>query len=119
MAGNNNKKKTKTHPELDLMTTLCSAVEKVALERAEAKSKEFQVWSKELEAANKKAEADTKLKERELAAIEKKIDVETKKSRGELSKLYVQQKEQLLLARKRLLDTGVPVSEVDLMLPLH
>jgi hypothetical protein len=54
LAGNKNKKKTNTHPALDLMTTLSSAVEKVALQRAQAKSKELQVRSKLLEAALKK-----------------------------------------------------------------
>jgi hypothetical protein len=44
---------------------------------------------------------------------------EQKKVEVELSVLYVQQREQLLLARKRLLDAGVAASEVDSMLPLH
>ncbi len=50
--------------------------------------------------------------------LEKKMDVETKKAEVELSMLQLQQKEQLLLAWKRLLDAGVSVSEVDLMLPI-
>ena len=93
-------------------------MEKAATERAKMKSRELQARSKEMEAANLRAEAEAKLKERELAALEKKMDVETKKAEVELSMLQLQQKEQLLLARKRLLDAGVSVSEVDLMLPI-
>jgi hypothetical protein len=62
LAENENKKRTKTHPALELMTTLSSAVEKAVSERAQAKSKELQVRSKELEAAAQKAEGETKLK---------------------------------------------------------
>ena len=118
LAEHKTKKKAKTHPALELMSSLSTAVEKAASERAQMKSRELQARSKEMEAANLRAEAEAKLKERELAALEKKMDVETKKAEVELSMLQLQQKEQLLLARKRLLDAGVSISEVDLMLPI-
>ncbi len=72
-----------------------------------------------MEAANVRAEAEDKLKERELAALEKRMDVETKKEEVELSMLQLQQKEQLLRARKRLLDAGVSVTELYSVLPLN
>jgi len=118
LAEHKTKKKAKSHPVLELMSSPSTAVEKAATERAQIKSRELQARSKEMEAANLRAEAEAKLKERELAALEKKMDVETKKAEVELSMLQLQQKEQLLLARKRLLDAGVSVSEVDLMLPI-
>ncbi len=101
---NKTKKKAKPHPALELMISLSTAVEKAATERAQMKSRELQTRSKEMEAANLRAETEANLKERELAALEKKMDMEAKKAEVKLSMLQLQQKEQLLLARKRLLD---------------
>ncbi len=86
------KKESKVYPALELMSSLSTAVEKAATERAQMKSRELQERSKEMEVANLRAEAEVKLKERELAALEKKVDVEKNKAEVELSMLKLQQK---------------------------
>jgi len=50
--------------------------------------------------------------------MEKKVEQEVKKSAVELNMLEIQQKEQLLLTRKRLVDAGVAQDEIDKLLPL-
>jgi hypothetical protein len=65
------------------------------------------------------AAAEVKLKERELAMNEKQVELEVQKSTIECAMLEQQQKEQLLLTRKRLLDAGVNVEEIDAILPLN
>lgn len=72
MAETKAKKKAKSHPALELMSSLSMAVEKAATETAQMKSIELQAKSKEMEVANIRAEAEAKLKERELTALEKK-----------------------------------------------
>ena len=79
----------------------------------------MEVKVKELAASNSRAEAEAKLKSRELDMMEKKMDLETKKAAVELNILMLQEKEQLLLTRKRLIDAGVAISEVDAFLPLE
>ena len=65
------------------------------------------------------ASAEVKLKERELAMNEKKIELEVWKSTIKCAMLEQQQKEQLLLTRKRLVDAGVNIDEIDAILPLN
>ncbi len=65
------------------------------------------------------ASAEVKLKERELAMNEKKIELEVWKSTIKCAMLEQQQKEQLLLTRKRLVDAGVNIEEIDAILPLN
>jgi hypothetical protein len=60
LAQNKTNKKMKAHPALKLMTSLSSAVEKAASERAQKKSKELQVRNKELEAATQRDEIEKK-----------------------------------------------------------
>ena len=50
--------------------------------------------------------------------MEKKVQQEVKKSTIELAMLEIQQKEQLLLTRKRLVDAGVALDEIDKLLLL-
>jgi hypothetical protein len=77
----------------------------------------MQVKVKGLAASNVRAEAEAKLKSKELDILGKKMDLETKKAAVELNILVLQEKEQLLLTRKRLIDAGVPIEEVDATLP--
>jgi len=114
-----NRKKTKVHSAVELLTNLSSAVEKAASQKADAKALEMEVKVKELAASNSRAEAEAKLKSRELDMMEKKMDLETKKAAVELNILMLQEKEQLLLTRKRLIDAGVAISEVDAILPIE
>jgi hypothetical protein len=46
------------------------------------------------------------------------MDLETRKAAVELNILVLQEKEQLLLTRKRLLDASVPIEEIDATLPI-
>ena len=64
------------------------------------------------------AEEEALLKKRELDIMEKKVEQEVKKSAVELNMLEIQQKEQLLLTRKRLVDAGVAQDEIDKLLLL-
>jgi hypothetical protein len=50
--------------------------------------------------------------------LEKKNEMESKKAAVELNLLMLQEKEQLLLTRKRLLDAGVSSSEIDAILQI-
>jgi hypothetical protein len=68
-----NRKKTKVHPAVELLTNLSSAVEKAASQKADAKALEMEVKVKELAASNSTAEAEAKLKSRELDMMEKKL----------------------------------------------
>jgi hypothetical protein len=49
----------------------------------------------------------------------KEMKLENKKTTVELSRLMLQEKEQLLLTRKRLLDAGASVEEIDSILPIQ
>ncbi len=61
----------------------------------------------------------SKWKDRELNMMEKKVVMETKKAEVWLTILQIQQKEQLLLTQKRLLDAGVSPDEVNSVLPMN
>ena len=62
---------------------------------------------------------ESKWKDRELNMMEKKVVMETKKAEVWLTILQIQQKEQLLLTQKRLLDAGVSPDEVNSVLPMN
>ncbi len=79
----------------------------------------MQVKKEELAEKKKIAEEEVLLKKRELDLMEKKVEQEVKKSAVELNMLEIQQKEQLLLTRKRLVDAGVAQDEIDKLLPLY
>ncbi len=96
-----------------------SAVEKAASQKAESKVLEMEVKAKELAASNARAEADVKLKSRELDMIEKNWNWRTKKTTVELNMLILQEKEQLLFTRKRLMDAGVAMAEIDSIPPVN
>jgi hypothetical protein len=49
----------------------------------------------------------------------KKTDLEVRKTNIELNMLELQEKEQLLLTRKRLMDAGVSIEEINSMLPIN
>ncbi len=76
------------------------------------------VKKEELAEKKKIAEEEASLKKWELDLMEKKVEQEVKKSTIELTMLEIQQKEQLLLTRKRLVDAGVALDEIDKLLPL-
>jgi hypothetical protein len=46
------------------------------------------------------------------------MELETRKAAVELNILMLQEKEQLLLTRKRLIDAGMPIEEVGATLPI-
>ena len=108
---NTTQKTAKLHPATELLNSLSSAVEKAAIEK-------MQVKKEELAEKKKIAEEEVLLKKRELDLMEKKVEQEVKKSAVELNMLEIQQKEQLLLTRKRLVDAGVAQDEIDKLLPL-
>ena len=105
------KKKTKIHPAVEILGNLSSAVTEAAAKKAEAKTKEL-AERKEI------ATAEAKLKEREINILERKVELEVRKSTIECDMLDIQQKEQLLLTRKRLADAGVSIDEINAILPL-
>ena len=47
------------------------------------------------------------------------MEIDTKKAELELNILRLQEKEQLLLTRKRLLDAGVSLEEINYMFPIQ
>ena len=51
--------------------------------------------------------------------MERKVELEVRKSTIECEMLEQQQKEQLLLTRKRLIDAGVSMEEINAILPLN
>ena len=79
----------------------------------------MEVKAKELAASKARAEAEAMLKSRELDMMEKKMELENKKTNVELNILMLQEKEQLLLTRKRLMDAGVAMAEIDSILPVQ
>ncbi len=104
-------KKVKIHPAVEILGNLSSAVTEAAAKKAEAKTKEL-AEKKEI------AAAEAKLKEREINIMERKVELEVRKSTIECE-LEQQQKEQLLLTRKRLVDAGVSMEEINAILPLN
>jgi hypothetical protein len=60
-----------------------------------------------------------KLRSREMVMMEKKNEMESKKAAVQLNLLMIQEKEQLLLTRKRLMDAGISIMEIDKILPLN
>jgi len=106
------KKKVKIHPAVEILNNLSCAVTEAANRKVEAKSKEL-AEKKEI------AAQEARLKERELVMNEKKVNLEVQKSTIECEMLELQQKEQLLLTRKRLVDAGVNIDEIDAILPLN
>jgi hypothetical protein len=48
-----------------------------------------------------------------------KMELENKKNNSGTNMLMLQEKEQLLLTRKRLMDAGVALAEIDSILPVH
>jgi hypothetical protein len=106
------KKKTKIHPAVTILGNLISAVTEAAAKKAEAKTKEL-AERKEI------ATAEAKLKEREINILERKVELEVQKSTTECDMLDIQQKEQLLLTRKRLVDAGVSMEEINAILHLN
>ncbi len=113
------KKGPKVHPAVELLSSLSSAVEKAASQKAETRVLEMEVKAKELAASKARAEAEAMLKSRELDMMEKKMELENKKTNVELNILMLQEKEQLLLTRKRLMDAGVALAEIDSILPVN
>ena len=79
----------------------------------------MEVKAKKLAASKTRAEAEAMLKSRELDMMEKKMELENKKTNVELNILMLQEKEQLLLTRKRLMDAGVASAEIDSILPVN
>jgi hypothetical protein len=75
------------------------------------------VKAKELAISKSRAETDAMLKSRELDMMGKKIELENEKIAVEVNMLKLQEKEQLLLTRKRLMDAGVAIAEIDSILP--
>ncbi len=73
--------------------------------------------AKELAISKSRAETDAMLKSRELDMMGKKIELENEKIAVEVNMLKLQEKEQLLLTRKRLMDAGVAIAEIDSILP--
>ncbi len=47
------------------------------------------------------------------------MELENKKNNSGTNMLMLQEKEQLLLTRKRLMDAGVALAEIDSILPVH
>jgi len=105
-------KKTKLHPAVKLLSTLSTAVDKASSHKAGAKALE-------LAALNVRAEAKVKIKSRELDLTEWKMEIDTKKAELELNILRLQEKEQLLLTRKQLLDASVSLEKINTMLPIN
>jgi hypothetical protein len=54
-----------------------------------------------------------------MVMMEKKNEMESKKAAVQLNLLMIQEKEQLLLTRKRLMDAGISIMEIDKILPLN
>jgi hypothetical protein len=112
------KKTTKMHPAVELLSNLSTAVEKAAAQKADKVALELEVKAKELAFSKSRAETDAMLKSRELDMMEKKIELENEKIAVEVNMLKLQEKEQLLLTRKRLMDAGVAMAEIDSILPV-
>jgi hypothetical protein len=112
------KKTTKMHPAVELLSNLSTAVEKAASQKADKVALELEVKAKELAFSKSRAETDAMLKSRELDMMEKKIELENEKIAVEVNMLKLQEKEQLLLTRKRLMDAGVAMAEIDSILPV-
>ena len=104
--GKNTQNKTKQHPAVKLLSSLRTAVEKASSQKAEAKA--LELASRELDLMEQKIEIETK-----------KAELDTKKAEVELNILRLQEKEQLLLTRKRLLDAGVSLEEINCMFPIQ
>ena len=106
------KKAAKMHPAVQLLNSLSTAVEHAA-------SQKLLVKSKEIDERRKVAEAEANWKKRELDILKKKTDLEVRKSKIELNMLELQEKEQLLLTRKRLMDAGISIEEINSILPVN
>ena len=100
------------HPAVQLLNSLSTAVEHAAAQK-------LLVKSKEIDERKKIAETEASWKKQDLDILGGKTDLEVRKSKIELNMLELQEKEQLLLTRKRLMDAGISIEEINSILPVN
>lgn len=93
---------------MKLLSTLSTDIEKATSQKAETKGLELAASDVRAE-----AEAEAEWKSRETDIMESKMNLENKKAEVEPSILRLQEKGQLLLTRKWLLDTGISLAKID------
>jgi hypothetical protein len=74
---------------------------------------------RELEELQYTKKLDLRLKEREVTSLEVKVAAEARKIEAETRVIELQSTKELLLARQELHEKGVPLDEIEAMLPLQ
>ena len=101
------------------MEGVLSDVQGTLRDIGESRVARLRMKERELEELQYTKKLDLRLKEREVTSLEVKAAAEARKIEAETRVIELQSTKELLLARQELREKGVPLDEIEAMLPLQ